>query len=196
MSKDKYKVGQVSFPIAAISDSIRMLRAFQTSFSFTSYCKRMFHCTDSITIKRNKLPPRPKWTFDLENETIEKFLHGGKGPGGQKINKCNSKVQLRHVPSGIVVECQETRSREQNRNKARAKLAHKVAVWNNMDKPLERDLQLVQLARQSKRSKVRRSREKYKISHLKELESRVCQQKEDEALIRNILQNNSKVHDK
>lgn len=79
--------------------------------------------------QRHKMPSRPK--PPPEEDFIEKFIKGGTGHGGQKINKTNSKVQLTHKETGIVITCQATRSREQNRKRARELLAEKLDVLQN-----------------------------------------------------------------
>lgn len=53
-----------------------------------------------------------------ERDLIERFIRGS-GPGGQKVNKTSSCVQLRHIISGIDVKCQESRSLMANRIQAR-----------------------------------------------------------------------------
>lgn len=74
-----------------------------------------------LSLAKN-LPPR---RVILDSEIIENFVHGS-GPGGQKINKTASAVQLKHLPTGIVVKCQETRSRTQNRKIARRILGERI----------------------------------------------------------------------
>lgn len=51
----------------------------------------------------------------LDPSDVEITFCKGSGPGGQKINKTEIVAVCRHVPSGMVVRCQETRSRERNR---------------------------------------------------------------------------------
>lgn len=56
-----------------------------------------------------------------EEDLDERFILGS-GSGGQKINKTSSCVYLKHLPSGHEITCQETRSREKNREVARDRL--------------------------------------------------------------------------
>ena len=56
-----------------------------------------------------------------ERDLVERFIRGS-GPGGQKVNKTSSCVQLRHVPSGIEIKCQHNRSLAANRVKARIQI--------------------------------------------------------------------------
>jgi protein subunit release factor B len=78
---------------------------------------------------------KPQKIIDLENRMaalgiteeslIEKFVLGS-GSGGQKINKTNSSVYLKHIPSSIEVKCQTERSQALNRFMARRQLCDKL----------------------------------------------------------------------
>lgn len=94
-----------------------------------------------------------------EGDLIESFLKGS-GPGGQKINKTSSAVQLKHIPSGIVVKSQETRSREQNRRTARRILGEKL---EDIEKgPQSRTALRTEKARKKKASADKKARRKYR----------------------------------
>jgi len=60
-----------------------------------------------------------------EDDITETFVRGS-GPGGQKINKTSNRVVLVHQPTQLRVECQDTRSLQQNRKIARKRLRLKL----------------------------------------------------------------------
>lgn len=95
--------------------------------SIHAHFPRSFFSTASLLLKDKPLPPRP---IIPDADLLESFLKGS-GPGGQKINKTSSAVQLKHIPTGIVVKSQETRSRQQNRKLARLILAEKLDGLEN-----------------------------------------------------------------
>ncbi|KAK7204193.1 RF-1 domain-containing protein [Myxozyma melibiosi] len=106
----------------------------------------LFSTTSACTKKGTPMPPRPKMN---EDEIEEVFIKGG-GKGGQKINKTNSKVQLRHIPTGLIVSSQATRSREQNRKIARRKMAEELQFQNDPEN--SRRGKLIEKKQKSKRN--------------------------------------------
>ena len=70
----------------------------------------------------------------LDECEVETFRSSGKG--GQHVNKTESAVRLRHLPTGLVVSCQEDRSQYVNKRICLEKLREKVVKLN--ERPKER----------------------------------------------------------
>ncbi len=92
-----------------------------------------------------------------EEDLVEKFILGS-GSGGQKINKTSSCVYLKHLPSGMEIKCQQSRSRALNRFLARQELCERLEEKLFQEK--SKRSQAIEKIRRQKRKRSKRAQEK------------------------------------
>jgi protein subunit release factor B len=123
---------------------------------FGSFLRRSFSNFGSKLLKDHL--PKPIPVILNENELEEKFVLGS-GRGGQKINKTSSCVQLKHLPTGIIIETQRFRELSKNRKEARKLLTRKLdELWNG---ELSKTAQKVKKIKKSLAKRKARAQAKY-----------------------------------
>ncbi|TQD42598.1 peptide chain release factor 2 [Marilutibacter aestuarii] len=77
--------------------------------------------------------------IEINPADLKTDVYRSSGAGGQHVNKTESAVRITHVPSGIVVACQNGRSQHQNRDTAMKMLAAKLYELELQKRNAERD---------------------------------------------------------
>ena len=74
----------------------------------------------------------------LELADFEEKFSRSSGPGGQHVNKVSTAVMLRHVPSGVAVTVQDTRSQSMNRQLAWTRLMDAIEEQRRAERAAHR----------------------------------------------------------
>jgi len=94
---------------------------------------RIHTSTASVAV----LPVYPKLDVSIDEKDVEMSFTRSGGAGGQNVNKVETAVILKHIPTGIVVRCQSERSQLKNREKAMQILRAKIEVLEEEKRALK-----------------------------------------------------------
>ncbi|MDD4332871.1 MAG: peptide chain release factor 1 [Patescibacteria group bacterium] len=100
--------------------------------------------TSAVTVA--VLPEAEEVELEIKPQDIRIDTYAASGPGGQCVNTTNSAVRITHLPTGVVVQCQDQKDQHQNKAKAmlilRSRILQKLEEEKNAKESAERKSQI------------------------------------------------------
>ena len=78
--------------------------------------------------------------LDIKDSDIKIDTYRASGAGGQHVNKTESAIRVTHIPTGVVVTCQDESSQHKNKDKALKVLRSKIFEIQEEEKNKERSM--------------------------------------------------------